>query len=306
MIDKLEFLIALSRERHFGHAAETCGVTQPTFSAAIKQLEETLGLLLVQRGARFQSFTPEGERVLEWAKRIVNDAQAMRQEVRAIKQGRLTGQLRIAVIPTALAMASVLTTAFRAEHPDVRFVIRSSTSIELLTWIDTLQVDAGITYLDNEKLGHVRTIPLYREQYRLLVASDNPLAARTQVSWAELGELPLCLLSPDMQNRRIIDALLRQAGVPEKAPMLESNSHIVLFTHVLSGQWVSILPSILTDTLCATSALRAIPIEEPAALPIIGLVLPSRDPMPPLTAALAAKTASVAKSLNHRGPDNCG
>ena len=86
MIDKLEFLIALAREQHFGRAAEACGVTQPTLSAGIKQLEDALGVLLVNRGSRFQGFTPEGERVLEWARRIVGDARAMRQEIRAVRQ----------------------------------------------------------------------------------------------------------------------------------------------------------------------------------------------------------------------------
>ena len=64
MIDKLEFILALARERHFGRAAESCGVTQPTLSAGVKQLEETMGVLLVNRGSRFQSFTAEGERVV--------------------------------------------------------------------------------------------------------------------------------------------------------------------------------------------------------------------------------------------------
>ena len=73
MIDKLEFLIVLARERHFGRAAEACGVTQPTLSASLKQLEEQLGVVLVQRGSRFQGLTPEGQRVLEWARRIVGD-----------------------------------------------------------------------------------------------------------------------------------------------------------------------------------------------------------------------------------------
>ena len=76
MIDKLEFLLALAREQHFGRAAEACGVSQPTLSAGIKQLEETLGVLLVQRGSRFRAFTPEGERVLDWARRIVGDSRA--------------------------------------------------------------------------------------------------------------------------------------------------------------------------------------------------------------------------------------
>jgi DNA-binding transcriptional LysR family regulator len=79
VLDKLEYLIALSHEQHFGRAAETCGVTQPTLSAGIKQLEEMLGVLLVQRGSRFIGLTPEGQRTLDWARRIVGDARAMRE-----------------------------------------------------------------------------------------------------------------------------------------------------------------------------------------------------------------------------------
>ena len=95
MIDKLEFLLALARERNFGKAAEQCGVTQPTLSAGIKQLEGMLGVMLVQRSSRFLGLTEEGERVLEWARRIVGDARAMRQEVQALREG-LVGHLRIA------------------------------------------------------------------------------------------------------------------------------------------------------------------------------------------------------------------
>jgi DNA-binding transcriptional LysR family regulator len=61
LLDKLELLLALAKERHFGRAAEVCGVTQPTMSTGLKQLEEILGVMLVQRGSRFQGFTPEGE-----------------------------------------------------------------------------------------------------------------------------------------------------------------------------------------------------------------------------------------------------
>src|ERR1051326_1705287 len=126
VIDKLEYLMALARERHFGRPAEACGVTQPTLSAGIKQLEEMLGVLLVQRGSRFIGFTPEGERTLDWARRIVGDERAMREEIKALKHG-LTGQLRIAAIPTALAMVAQLTTPYRARHPDVRFSVLSRT-----------------------------------------------------------------------------------------------------------------------------------------------------------------------------------
>src|ERR1041385_7972929 len=127
MLDKLDFILALARERHFGRAAEACGVTQPTLSAGVKQLEESMDMLLVNRGSRFQGFTPEGQRVLDWARRIVGDTRAMRQEVDALRHG-LVGRLRIAAIPTALAMVASLTTPYRAKYPEVQFTIWSRTS----------------------------------------------------------------------------------------------------------------------------------------------------------------------------------
>jgi DNA-binding transcriptional LysR family regulator len=247
MIDKLEFVIALASEQHFGRAAETCNVSQPTLSAGIKQLEDMFGVLLVQRGSRFRGLTPEGERVLEWARRIVADTRAMRQEVDALKRG-LAGHVQIAAIPTALAMTAMLTTPYRAKHPEVRFTIVSRTSIQVLGMLENLEVDAGLTYVDNEPLGRVNTIPLYHEEYRLLTSSSGELGNRDRVTWAEVGKVPLCLLTPDMQNRRIIDGLLRSAGAAP-SPTLESNSMIVLFAHVRTGKWASIMPAKLAETL---------------------------------------------------------
>ena len=81
MIDKLDFLLAVAREKHFGRAAEACGVTQPTLSAGLKQLEQALGAPLVNRSSRFIGLTPEGERVLAYARRMVGDARAMREVI---------------------------------------------------------------------------------------------------------------------------------------------------------------------------------------------------------------------------------
>lgn len=292
MIDKLEFMLALAREQNFGKAAETCGVTQPTFSAGIKQLEDTLGVMLVQRSSRFLGFTAEGERVLDWARRIVGDTRAMRQEVDALKRG-LVGHLKIAAIPTALAMVSALTTPYRAKHPNVKFTVLSRTSIEVLSMLENLEVDAGLTYVDNEPLGKVRVVPLYAEQYRLLTSRDSVLGDRDQVTWAEVAKIPLCLLTPDMQNRRILNRLLREAGA-EPEPTLESNSMIVLFSHVRTGRWASVMPEKLADTLGLTERLRSIPIVEPEALHRIGLIVPNRDPMTPLAAALVAEAKILA------------
>jgi DNA-binding transcriptional LysR family regulator len=295
LIQQLEYLMALARERHFGRAAEASGVTQPTLSAGIKQLEEMLGVLLVQRGSRFIGFTSEGERTLDWARRIVGDTRAMRQEITALQHG-LTGRLRIAAIPTALAMVAAITTPFRARHPDVRFTILSQTSIQILTLLENLEIDAGITYLDNEPLGRVNTVPLYQERYQLLTAPDAPLGDRDSVTWSEVAQVPLCLLTPDMQNRRIIDDLLRAAG-GDPQPTLESNSVIVLFAHIRTGRWASVMPAKLAETLGLTDTIRAIPIVEPEAVHTIGLVVPVREPMTPQTAALVSEARRVAETM---------
>src|ERR1044072_1854460 len=188
MIDKLEFLLALAQERHFGRAAETCGGSQPTLSAGIKQLEDSLGALLVQRGSRFKSFTPEGERTLDWARRIVGDSRALRQEIDALKIG-LSGHLKIAAIPTTLAMVAEITTPYRERHPNVRFTIVSRTSSEILPLLKNLEIDAGITYLDNEPLGRVTTVPFYEEHYRLITSADGAPGDREKGTWAEVGSV---------------------------------------------------------------------------------------------------------------------
>ncbi len=295
MIDKLEFFIALAKERSFSRAAEICGVTQPTLSAGIKQLEDSLGVLLVNRSSRFHGLTSEGERVLEWAKRIVADARAMRQEVRTLKEG-LSGQLKIAAIPTALGIVSALTTPFLEKHPGVRFTILSCSSVEILSMLHNLDIDAGITYLDNEPLDRVRTVPLCKERYRLLTFANNPLGDREQVTWSEVGHIPLCLLTPDMQNRRIVDQLIRDAG-SEPAPAMESNSIISLFSHVKTGRFATILPEKVVKSLHVAPPIRSIPIVAPEAVHEIGLVVPMREPSLPQVAALVLEAKKLAKTL---------
>ncbi len=296
LIDKLELFIALSKERHFGRAAEACGVTQPTMSTSLKQLEEYLGVMLVQRGSRFVDFTPEGERALEWARRIVGDVRGMRSEINTLKEG-LSGELRIAAIPTVLGMVASLTTPFRERHPNVRFQIVSCTSSAVLGLMENLEVDAGLTYVDNEPVGKVRAIPLYNESYRLLTSPTGLLGDRKQVTWKDVGQIPLCLLTPDMQNRRIIDRALLAAGTVAQ-PTLTSNSIVVLYTHVKTGRWSTVMPARLAETLGFSEAVRSIPIIEPSITYGVGLVVPPRDPMTPLVTALVQIAREVGPTLN--------
>lgn len=301
MIDKLEFLLALAQERHFGRAAEACGVTQPTLSAAIKQLEDGFGVLLVNRGSRFHDFTAEGLRVLDWARRIVGDARAMREEVHALKHG-LSGRLRIGAVPMALAITETLTSLYHERHPGVEFTILSANGEEILRLLDNLEIDAAVAYLGDAPPGRVATLPLYREPFCLVTAADAPHGDRDKVTWAEVSRLPLCLLTPDTQSRQIIERFLREVG-GDPHPTLESNSMIVLYAHVRAGRWATVMPAQLAATLGLTDVLRAIPIVEPEASHEIGLIVPARQPMKLLTAALVAEGKRAAQHLaDQRGP----
>lgn len=292
MIDKLEFFIALAREGHFGRAAEDCGISQPSLSAAIRQLEDQLGVILVVRGSRFQGLTPEGQRVLEWARRIVGDARTMREEMRAAKTG-LSGHIRLAAIPTALAMIHRLTEPFQAKHPEVTFSVVSRNSLQVLSQLDNFEIDAGITYLDNEPLGRVTSVPLYAERYTLVTAEGTPYAEREQIIWKELDGLRLCLLTSDMQNRRIINQHLANANVTVH-PTLESNSMVVLLSHVGTGQWASIMPRNVARSFGFAKQIKMIPIVEPEASHIVGLVATHREPFTPLVSALLHQARSLA------------
>jgi DNA-binding transcriptional LysR family regulator len=252
-------------------------------------------VMLVQRGSRFQGFTAEGERVLDWARRIVGDTRAMREEIHGLR-GNLSGEIKIAAIPTVLGMVASLTTPFRARHPDVRFRVVSCTSAQVLGLLENLEVDAGLTYIENEPIGNVRSIPLYNESYRLLTAPDAMFGDRDQVTWKEVGQVPLCLLTPDMQNRRIIDRALRSVGA-EATPTLTSNSLLVLYTHVKTGRWASVMPAKLAETLGLKDTVRSIPIVDPLVDYSIGMVIPQRDPMTPLIAALVNVAREVAPGL---------
>ncbi|PKU22372.1 LysR family transcriptional regulator [Telmatospirillum siberiense] len=296
MQDKLEFLIALAREKHFGRAAQICGVSQPNLSLAIKQLEAHFGVPLVDRGSRFVGFTAEGQRVLEWARRIVGDTRAMHADIETMKQG-LTGHLRLAVVPTALPIVSKITAAFWRQHAGVKLTISSHTSTEVLSRLDNLEAEAGITYLDNEPVGRVVEIPLYRERYHLVTGPNGPFSERQSVTWEEVATLPLCLLSPDTQNRRIIDHIFKEVGV-HVDPILESNSLIALATHLKTGLWSTVMPRIVAEPLDFPGHLRTIPIVAPEMSTLIGMVVSIRDPQPPLTAALINEARLLATQLS--------
>ncbi|MEC7762451.1 MAG: LysR family transcriptional regulator [Pseudomonadota bacterium] len=291
MLNKLEMFIALAKEQHFGRAAESLGITQPTLSAGIKQLEAELGVKLVQRGSRFGGLTPEGARALDWARRIVGDARRLREEMRFTREG-LSGHLRLAVIPTALTWASRLTARFSDAHPNVTFTILSRASTQILDMLENLEADVGLSYLDNEPLGRVTTQELYRETYALVCGPDDPAAAQESVGWRDLTTQTFCLLTPDMQNRRIINRAFMEAGLTPEARM-ESNSTVVLVSHVEQGGWSTVLPMDMATTLGKGRDVAVVPIRSDVPGPSVGLVAPFQEPHTPVLQALLDEARSL-------------
>src|SRR3990167_11112878 len=97
IVRNFEYLLALHREGHFGNAAKSCNVSQPTLSAGIKQLEQDLGVEIVRHGRRYDGLTSEGETVLAWAKKIESNCEGLERDLSAQKRG-LEGQIRLGVL----------------------------------------------------------------------------------------------------------------------------------------------------------------------------------------------------------------
>ncbi|MEV6864905.1 LysR substrate-binding domain-containing protein [Streptosporangium subroseum] len=291
LLRELEYLVALAKERHFARAAATCHVSQPSLSAAIRKLERDLGVPLVQRGQRFSGLTPEGERALLWAQRILAECDALRQDLSTMR-GSLSGTLHIAAIPTALTAASLLTSPFCERHPHARVSLTSLSSREINRQLAEFEIDVAMTYLDDEELVGVRGTPLYEERYLLLTPDDGELADRTVVRWAELAALPLCLLSPEMRNRRILDGIFREFGTTP-VPVIETDTVSALYAHVATHRWSSVIAHAWLYMFGVPDGMRVVRMERPAQAPRIGLVVADRSPEPVLARALLDVTREL-------------
>lgn len=284
LLRQLEYLSALAREGHFGRAAEACHVSQPALSAAIRKLEAELDVQIVQRGQRFEGFTPEGKQVLLWAHRILAEQDALRHELASMRGG-LSGVLRIGAIPTALTVASLLTSPLVEDHPQVRISIESLSSREIVQRLAEFDLDIGLTYVDGEPLGTVRVVPLYRERYLLLTPSTSKFAARESVGWSELVDEPLCLLAASMQNRRILDRNFAEAGVTV-SPSVEADTVSAIYAHVATGRWSSVVAHAWLYLFGVPEGLTIVPLTRPRLTNQVGLVLADRDPEPMLARAM--------------------
>ncbi|OEV11374.1 LysR family transcriptional regulator [Streptomyces nanshensis] len=297
LLRQLEYLVALARERHFARAAAACFVSQPALSAGIRKLESDLDVPLVQHGARFEGLTPEGERVLLWAHRILRERDSMQQDLTAMR-GRLTGTLRLGVIPTASSVASLLTTPFCERHPHAKVRLESLSSRDIMHRLTEFEIDAALTYLDDEDLRGVRKFPLYEERYLLLTPVEGPCAAQEKVRWAQVADLPLCLLDAQMRNRRILDGFFAADGT-SASPAIEADTVADLYAHLASGRWSSVISHAWLHMFGIPRGMRVVRLnsDDPGRSPRVGLVLIEQEREPAIVRALL----EVARGAGLRG-----
>ncbi|GLK69868.1 LysR family transcriptional regulator [Hansschlegelia plantiphila] len=291
LVRHLSYFVTLAREKHFAKAAEACNIAQPTLSAAIRKLEEDLDARLVVRKRRFVGLTAEGEKVLAWGRQILTDYNSLKDDLSGAREG-LTGALKLGVIPAAMPAVSFITARFSAANPTASVEVHSMSSRAIQDGLDAFELDGGMTYLENEPLERVRRLPLYQERYVFVARRDHPLAKRTSLTWREAAEERLCLLSEEMQNRRIVNAVASAIGVEVK-PEVISNSFLGVCSHLRHGEWAGIVPHTFFYVFRAERDLVAIDLVDPVHTQAIGLVLSDREPRSPMADALLSSALTV-------------
>ncbi len=292
---QLEYFVAVAQERHFARAAEKCFVSQPALSAAIAKLERELNVTLINRGHSFEGLTPEGERLVVWARRILAEHDAFKSEVQAVRSG-ITGMLRLGTVPTASTTASLVLSAFCSAHPLAKVHILSRLAgSELYRRLREFELDAAIVHSSPDEAHDVNLVPLYEEHYVLLSPADMLGSTGSTMTWPEAAQLPLALLTADMRDRQIIDKAFADHAI-EVSPQVETDSVASLFAQVAAGNGASIVPHTWLWTSPLGPEVRAVEMVDPVLKAEIALATNASGPGSPIARALVASAGQL--SLN--------
>ncbi|RDH74490.1 LysR family transcriptional regulator [Mycolicibacterium moriokaense] len=295
LLRQLEYFVAVARERHFARAAESCYVSQPALSSSIAKLERELSITLINRGQNFEGLTAEGERLVVWAKRMLAEHDSLKAEAAAMRSG-ISATLRLGTGPTVSTTAALPVAAFSALHPLARVRVCSRlSSTELLRQLRDFELDAAIAHFGPDDQSGLEVVPLYEEQYVLLVSGEQLVAPARTITWAEAAQLPLALLTPDMRFRQFIDKAFASSGALP-APQVETDSVASLYAHVATGAWASVVPHTWLRAMPVSGPARAIRLVEPDTRAQISMAIHAGTPGS--VAARAFLNVAVGTPLN--------
>jgi len=290
LLAAMRYLVALDEHRHFGRAAQACHITQPALSNALRALEEEYGVPIVRRSRVYAGLTREGEAVLAAAQRMLRESEHLTQELRSTAE-QPQGALRLAAIPTAIPLLSQFVAMLRQRHPGLRPVVLAMSSPQIDRHLEDLSLDLALGYTERETSRiRVQVWPVAQEQYYLLRRAAGPaqpaLRFGPSLRWAEAARYPLCQLTRDMHNRRVIDEALNPQG-PAPAPAIETNALLSLALTVIAGDVAAILSGPMVASVRSQGELEALPLVEPAIRTPIGfMALAGQAPSRAVQAAL--------------------
>ncbi|WP_233872952.1 transcriptional regulator CynR [Paraburkholderia adhaesiva] len=241
MLRPLRYVLTVADLKNFTRAAEALHVSQPALSQQIRQLEGELGGQLFDRSGRTVSLTDFGRAYIDHAKQALAHLDAGRRALHDVRD--LTrGLLRLAYTPTfAEYLIDPALRRFRAAHPAVaiELVAKSQEEIESALARDELDLGIGFTDVRSEE---IHALPLFLERIALVVSKGHPLASwREPIPAADLGAIPLTLLSPDFVVRQFADAWFRAHQIRPPV-MVQANTLGTVLKLVKQGELASILP----------------------------------------------------------------
>jgi LysR family hydrogen peroxide-inducible transcriptional activator len=267
----LRYLVALADERHFGKAADRCFVSQPTLSAQIRKLEEYLGAPLVERQPKRVSLTETGEKVVQRARRLLQEADAI-VELAKTDRDPLAGHLRLALIPTVGPyLLPHVAGPLRRAVPRLKLMLYEYQTAPLLEKLRDGELDLGILALPVPTDG-LDSATLYDEPFTLAVPASHPLAERDRVKVEDLrGETLLLLEDGHCLRDRALEVCSRIRINEEqdyRATSLET-----LRQMVAAGHGVTLLPELAAETPVGTArGLRIKPFSKPVPVRTVGAV----------------------------------
>jgi len=245
-LTELRYITAVARERHFGRAAEACFVSQPTLSVAVRKLEDELGVSLFERNASEVSVTPAGEKIVEQALRVLEEAERIRHIAEEGKD-QLTGPLRLGAIHTiGPYLFPDLIPNLHGLAPQMPLFVEEHYTAVLTEKLKQGQLDVILISPPYNEPG-ILTLPLYEEPFVVLLPSSHPLGANDFVTQEELASDTLLLLGSgncfrDQVIKACPDCLLGDAGENNMQSTLEGSSLETIRHMVASGMGVTVLP----------------------------------------------------------------
>lgn len=240
---QLSFLLALAEHGSFSRAAEASFVTQPTLSAAIKELEGILGVILVERGARGATLTPAGEVAAERARKALTEAEDLVQAVRAAGEP-LTGAFRLGVIPTiAPFLLPQVVPALRKRFPKLELFLREDLTARLYEALKERRLDAALIALPYEG-GAIETVSVGPDEFFFAAPHDHPLARQKTVTLSDVAGEKLLLLE---DGHCLRDHAVSVCSDPSVRNDFAATSLHTLAQMVRSGLGVTLLPGLAVE-----------------------------------------------------------